>query len=213
MLLPTSTGKQFENGEDDEAIDARDEGPLHGHDDACDFGLGAGEPGGGRTVRVKLSAGAATSLTCSCQFGTSWGLPACRHIFCVAVLLQLESFPASSYQCKWQPLDLAKHAELLRRMLTAPQPVAVPLALTPDRALTDPKARQALLMVHVRQLLDIGAQSDSHMREVEGALTAALQSLRLGTASTGQRSARRVRRWHPTHHISSCKELRAQRQG
>ena len=166
-----------------------------------DLGIGPEEDpsSSGRKVVVHYSAlssasstGVVKSISCSCQFATSWGLPACRHIFSVCSKLELQEFPNDSYGCKWRVADDAAYAALVQTMLLAPRATSVPVAGTAAKAL-DPQQRNSVLMVPMRQLLEYGKQSDQHMIDVELQLQGALAALAIGGAPAPAPTAKRPR--------------------
>jgi hypothetical protein len=143
-----------------------------------DYGVGCVDPDAGRTVRLVRRTGGSSdggihSITCSCQFSSSWRLP-CRHCLRVIDVLEVDVFPFNSFGSKWLVLDGHQESTLLRTMMHAPRPMlSAPAPLGASTGL-DPRQRESILMLVVRQILDIGTYNDVKMDLVERQLQALL---------------------------------------
>ena len=125
----------------------------------CDADFGMAEVGDMDT------SGRCTSLTdCSCQFLKAWGLP-CRHIICVHIHKQMETFPFEKIGAKWFNVEshvVTAAVEHLIRQAPAARQVETGQATIEMTA----QDRHSLAMASLRPLAELASLSNNNLAVV-----------------------------------------------
>ena len=157
-----------------------DQGDVNTSEFWEDFGLE--ESPKGRLVRLTVKGDSLEHASCSCQFGTSWGVTLCRHILHVCTVQQLRTCNVPQlFILKWQEITPEKIYALTSGLVAAQTaasrarlPVSSDLG---DSAICTSQERKQRLLPLTNRLMEIGMSGERGNNLVFDALTAALHKI------------------------------------